>query len=226
GGPVGHDERDIGVVVQVLDDRPQLRSEGIHQDRGHIAQALSAAHPLPCAFCPLPFFRTRIHLRRRQHIMAARKKATKGRAKSARRGAARRSKKASRGPKKPAGLRLSLLAPSLTVDDVAKSMAWYCDIVGFKVTQRWENDGRLLGVELEAGDVAIYLSQEDGAKGPRIKGQGLRIYWYTKQNVDRIAEGIKARGGHLITEPKDEWGVRSFSLAHPTGFLITVSSEP
>jgi len=154
------------------------------------------------------------------------KKATKSKAKSVRKGAAKRSAKAPRAAKKPSGLRLSLLAPSLTVDDVAKSLVWYTDILGFKVTQRWENEGRLMGVELEAGDVVVYLSQEDGAKGPRVKGQGLRIYWYTKENIDRIADGIKARGGHLVSEPKDEWGVRSFSLVDPTGFLITVSTEP
>ena len=119
-----------------------------------------------------------------------------------------------------------MLAPSLTVDNVTQSIAWYSETLGFKVTQRWEQDGKLLGVELEAGDVLVYLSQEDGAKGPRIKGQGMRLYWYTKQNVDKIAAGIRARGGHLSSEPKDEWGVRAFSLVDPTGYLITISTVP
>ena len=162
--------------------------------------------------------------------MAARKKAkkaTKGKAKSARKSAAKRSAKPSRSAKAPSGLRLSQLAPSLTVDDVAKSVVWYSDTLGFKVTQEWRSDdGKLRGVELKAGDVVVYLSQEDGAKGPRIKGQGLRLYWYTKQNVDSIANGIRARGGHLSSEPKDEWGVRAFSLVDPTGYLITISTEP
>ena len=158
--------------------------------------------------------------------MAARKKAKKSKAK------AKSVKKSARRSKKPArkssssGLRLSQLAPSLTVDNVTQSIAWYSETLGFKVTQRWEQDGKLLGVELEAGDVLIYLSQEDGAKGPRIKGQGMRLYWYTKQSVDKIADGIRARGGHLQSEPKDEWGVRAFSLVDPTGYLITISTVP
>ena len=159
--------------------------------------------------------------------MAARKKAKKGKAKSAR-SSAKRSAKASRKSKsKTSALRFSLLAPSLTVDNVAQSIAWYKDTIGFKVTQEWRgDDGVLRGVELEAGDVVVYLSQEDGAKGPRIKGQGMRLYWYTKQNVDKIAAAIRSRGGHLASEPKDEWGVRSFSLVDPTGYLITISTEP
>jgi len=157
----------------------------------------------------------------------AKKKSTKvkAKAKTVRKSPAKRSAKKA-GTSTSSGFRLSLLAPSLTVDDVAKSLEWYTGTLGFKLGQKWENDGKLLGAELKAGDVVVYLSQENGAKGPRIKGQGLRFYWYTKQNVDKIAAGIQARGGHLTSEPKDEYGVRSFSLVDPTGYLITVSTEP
>ena len=160
--------------------------------------------------------------------MAARRKAKKSKATATRKSAAKRSAKPARASKASgSGLRLSLLAPSLTVDDVPKSVTWYSGTLGFKVTQEWRaDDGKLRGVEMKAGDVLVYLSQEDGAKGPRIKGQGMRLYWYTKQNVDSIANGVRARGGHLASEPKDEWGVRAFSLVDPTGYLITISTEP
>lgn len=158
--------------------------------------------------------------------MAARRKTKKARAKSAKR-SVKRSTKAGKGTRAKAtrGFHLTKLAPSLTVDDLTRSLAWYTEMLGFKITQRWENEGRLLGAELKAGDVDVYLSQEDGSKGPRMKGQGFRLYWYTQQNVDQLADGIKARGGHLTSEPKDEWGVRSFSLVDPTGYLITISTE-
>jgi uncharacterized glyoxalase superfamily protein PhnB len=162
--------------------------------------------------------------------MAARKKATKkkaakaAKAKTARKGAAKRSAKPARAKAKR-GFHLAKLAPSLTVDDLAKSLKYYTETLGFTITQRWENEGRLLGAELAAGDVDVYLSQEDGGKGPRLKGQGFRLYWYTNQNIDQIADGIKARGGMLASEPKDEWGVRAFSIVDPTGYLITISSE-
>jgi uncharacterized glyoxalase superfamily protein PhnB len=158
--------------------------------------------------------------------MAARRKPKKAKARSAKRSVKRSVKSA--GParaKTTRGFHLTRLAPSLTVDDLTKSLVWYTEMLGFKITQRWENEGRLLGVELKAGDVDIYLSQEDGSKGPRMKGQGFRLYWYTQRNIDQMADGIKARGGHLTSEPKDEWGVRSFSLVDPTGYLITISSE-
>jgi uncharacterized glyoxalase superfamily protein PhnB len=103
---------------------------------------------------------------------------------------------------------------------------WYCHVLGCAVTDRWEEKGTLRGAELSAGRFKIYLGQDDWQKGrDRSKGQGLRLYWYTNQDVDRVAAGIKARGGTLGSEPRDEWGVRSFSLDDPSGYKITISSE-
>jgi uncharacterized glyoxalase superfamily protein PhnB len=142
--------------------------------------------------------------------------------------AKRASAKAARATKKrPAskGLPLASLAPTLTQNDLMQSLAWYGDVLGFVVGQRWEREGALVGAELKAGNVTVYLSQEDGKMGDRIKGQGFRLYWYTDENIDQIAGRIKAKGGTLASEPKDEWGVRSFNLEDPTGYKITVSSQ-
>lgn len=138
---------------------------------------------------------------------------------------ARKAAAAKKSGKSSGGFRLTTLAPGQTVNDINQSVAWYRDVLGFTVAQRWENEGVLRGVELKAGEVTVYLSQEDGAKGERVKGVGFRLYWYTDQNIDQIAEGIKNRGGTLASEPKDEWGSRSFSLEDPTGYKITVSSN-
>jgi uncharacterized glyoxalase superfamily protein PhnB len=157
---------------------------------------------------------------------AAVKKSTAKPARAKKATAAKKSSKTSpKSNKKSTGFQLTSLAPSLTVNDVNQSLAWYRDVLGFTVTQRWEGDGVLRGVELKAGDVTLYLSQEDGAKGERVKGVGFRLYWYTDQNIDKIAAGITSRGGTLASEPKDEWGVRAFSLDDPTGYKITVSSN-
>jgi uncharacterized glyoxalase superfamily protein PhnB len=123
-------------------------------------------------------------------------------------------------------LQLTSQAPSLTVDDIAQSLAWYSDVLGFTVKDRWEHpEGNLVGGELQAGPVTIYLGRDDWKKGrDRTKGEGVRIYWYTNQDIDALAAGIKSRGGTLSTEPKDEWGSRSFTIDDPTGYKITISS--
>jgi uncharacterized glyoxalase superfamily protein PhnB len=94
------------------------------------------------------------------------------------------------------------LAVSLTVKDLPKSLAWYRDVIGFAVTKTHEREGKLIAVSLKAGEVRILLSQDDGGKGlDRSKGAGFSLQLTTEQNVDEIAERVRAQTGALDTEP-------------------------
>jgi uncharacterized glyoxalase superfamily protein PhnB len=151
--------------------------------------------------------------------MATRKK-TKARTKTA--PAAKRP--ARRARPAPTGLTLSGVAPSFTVNDVEKSIAWYRDVLGLVVKDRWEHEGKLMGVEMQAGGVTFMLGQDDWKKGrDRVKGEGFRLYSETTQDADRLAAQIKARGGTLAQEPRDEsWGARVFSVEDPDGYKISI----
>ncbi|MFI5184196.1 MAG: VOC family protein [Vicinamibacteria bacterium] len=129
--------------------------------------------------------------------------------------------------KEPETLRLRSASPGFTVGDIEKSLAWYRDVLGCTVGDRWERDGKLAGVEVVAGSVTFILGQDDWKKGrDRIKGQGLNIYCTTAQKVDLLAAQIKALGGTLLQEPRDQpWGTRDFAVADPDGFKITIGSE-
>jgi len=129
--------------------------------------------------------------------------------------------------RQPATLRLQSAAPSFTVNDIEKSLAWYRDVLRFTVKERWEHEGKLLGVELMAGTVTFMLGQDDWKKGrDRVKGEGFRIYCTTGGDVDRLAEQIKASGGTLTQEPRDQsWGTRDFAVADPDGFKITIAAD-
>jgi lactoylglutathione lyase len=124
-------------------------------------------------------------------------------------------------------LRLTSTSPSLTVNDVHKSLAWYRDVLGFTPGERWEHEGKLLGVEMNAGAASFMIGQDDWKKGrDRVKGAGVRFYCSTDQDIDRLASRIKANGGTLAQEPKDQpWGTRDFSIDDPDGYKITIGNE-
>jgi len=154
------------------------------------------------------------------------KTATKARAKA--RTATRsttRAKKTAPKRTQTKGFALRTVAPSFTVADVDKSLTWYRDVMGFTVGQRWEDKGKLMGAELTAGPVLFMIGQDDWQKGRnREKGVGFRLYCQTDQDIDRMAAGIKARGGTLAQEPRDEeWGGRAFTVDDPDGFKITIT---
>ena len=120
------------------------------------------------------------------------------------------------------------LAASLTVNDLAKSLAWYCDVAGFAVDRRYERGERLVAVALRAGDIKLLLTQDDGAQGTdRQKGVGFSLQFTTAQDVDEVAARIRNSGGVLAAEPMDApHGARVFRLADPDGFKLVISSPP
>jgi lactoylglutathione lyase len=152
-------------------------------------------------------------------------KTKKAPAKAAAKRSSAKSAKAKSG--KNEGLRLTSVSPSLTVNDIEKSLAWYRDVLGFTVDQRWESDGKLMGAEVKAGSVVFMIGQDDWKKGrDRIKGVGVRIYCDTDQDIDRLAAQIKANGGMLAQEPKDQpWGMRDLAIDDPDGYKITIAKE-
>ncbi len=118
------------------------------------------------------------------------------------------------------------IAASLTVNDIHASLAWYCDVVGFTIGQKFEREGRLRAVSLRAGAVSLLIGQDDFAKGhDRVKGQGFSLQITTAQNIDEVANRIRANGGSLALEPTDtRWGSRTFSVRDPDGFTLVISS--
>jgi len=127
----------------------------------------------------------------------------------------------------PATFEARSLNASLTVKDLPASLAWYHDVLGFAVDTRYEREGKLLAVSLQAGDVRLLINQDDGAKGfDRAKGEGFSLQLITEQNIDELAGRIKAQGGTLDTEPADmPWGARMFRLHDPDGFKFVISDD-
>jgi catechol 2,3-dioxygenase-like lactoylglutathione lyase family enzyme len=127
---------------------------------------------------------------------------------------------------RPETLRLRELSVALTVDDLARSMRFYTEALGFTVKQRWEREGKLMGVMLLAGDCELGLAQDDWAKGrDRKKGIGFRIYAGTTQNLEALAARIRAQGVEAVGPKKESWGARTVSVTDPDGFQITIHSE-
>jgi uncharacterized glyoxalase superfamily protein PhnB len=146
--------------------------------------------------------------------------------KSKRRAPGRRAPK--RRPRRsPESLRLRSMAASFTVNDVERSIAWYRDVLGFTVGERWESGGQLHGIQMKAGRCDLMLNQDDFAKGrDRPKGAGCRLWVSTVQDIDALAARIKATGWRLDREPYETpWGDWVFAVADPDGYKVTFIQE-
>ena len=124
-------------------------------------------------------------------------------------------------------VQISGIVPTLTVDDLQKSITFY-EALGFTIDERWEEKGTLLGVMLRAGKTQIGLNQDDWKEGrDRKKGIGVRLSISTTPgHVDEIAKRARNAGVPLESDPHDtDWNSRAFELSDPSGFLLTIFSE-
>jgi lactoylglutathione lyase len=124
-------------------------------------------------------------------------------------------------------LRLRSFEPTFTVNDIERSVQFYTGVLGFIVIEEMTDGAALKGALLKAGVSTLGLSQDDWAKGrDRQKGEGVRIWCRTAQDIDAMAKRITAAGGRLAEDPKNQpWGVRSLSVKDPDGFLLTIYRE-
>lgn len=118
------------------------------------------------------------------------------------------------------------LSVTLTANDLERSIRFYTEGLGFTIKDRYEDDGKLVGVMLEAGRVSLGLSQDDFAKGrDRVKGVGMGFHLVTDQDLEPVAEHVRAAG---ITFEQElgplPWGPPGFTLRDPDGFRITVAN--
>ena len=126
--------------------------------------------------------------------------------------------------REPATLRLRSYMPGLTVSDLDRSIRFYTGPLGFIVGERWSEGGVVRGVSLKAGACGLGLSQDDWSKGrDRRKGEGVRIWCETGQDITALASRIKATGERLTEDVTElSWGGRSIAIDDPDGYHLTI----
>ena len=113
----------------------------------------------------------------------------------------------------------SMMAGSATVfvvSDIAASLAYYRDVLGFEVT--FEYGAPLSYACLCRDEVALHLLA--AARTKRLPGQGgLCIF---VRDVDRIYAELTGRGARPINRPEDrDYGMRDFDIVDADGNQLT-----
>lgn len=134
-------------------------------------------------------------------------------------------------------MHFNALIPELAVTDCAKSLAFYCDILGFDIAyQRLEEGFAFLTfgaaqLMLDRADIGRTFAADGGVlHHPFGRGQNLQI---SAKSIDLLIAALVKNNVALTLEPEEKWyrqdghelGVRQFIVADPDGYLLRFSQS-
>jgi len=120
-------------------------------------------------------------------------------------------------PAERAGNRFEHLVPVLNVADLARSLAYYVDGLGFE--KQWEYGEPPTFAAIRRDQVQIFLSQED----PKRLAGSLSIF---VQDVDALYADYRNSGAVILRPPTDfPWGVRGMDLEDPDGHRLRMTGD-
>jgi lactoylglutathione lyase len=110
--------------------------------------------------------------------------------------------------------------PILQVADLARSLRFYRDLLGFELTYRFPEDGDPVFVSLEVPGGTVGLAAGDGP----VESASTAIFAYT-DDVDAAFAALRAAGATVVAEPADQpWGERLASVADPDGYTVHIAA--
>ena len=119
-----------------------------------------------------------------------------------------------------------LLGPdfiSLQVRDLPASRAFYTEVLGFAVDERFDTADFVL---FDTTTIPFGLAQAQTRSAQTLQlGAGVAI-WLDCDNVDEMHTKLKAAGATLLREPFDGPFGRTMVFADPDGYRITANKNP
>lgn len=117
------------------------------------------------------------------------------------------------------------LVPLLFVEDIARSVGFYRDQLGFTMTEKWEPGGKLGWCRLARGGATLMLQQaceEDSPAAGRGRGVG---FFFLCDDADAIHIELCASG--LLLDPPTVafYGMKQLFLKDPDGYELCFQSR-
>jgi len=120
---------------------------------------------------------------------------------------------------------VSGVAPLMQVFDMRKSVAWYCDVLGFELVHKHEPEGHLHWAMLKLGGAVVMLNskyepENQPAQPEPALGREDSTLYFGCDDVDRAYEEVRKKWNE-VKEPKTAYyGMRQMYLTDPDGFVL------
>jgi uncharacterized glyoxalase superfamily protein PhnB len=125
---------------------------------------------------------------------------------------------------------LNTLTPNLVVADVARSVAFYCDVLGFAIETTVPEAAPYVFASVKSGGVGIFLNAPEPAYAeyPAFKDRpigGTLTLFIEVDGIDRWHASLKETVKIVMPLEHKWYGVTEFAIADPDGYLITFAER-
>ena len=111
--------------------------------------------------------------------------------------------------------------PLLYVSDMERSRAFYCDQLGFTLTERWDPDGKFswCSMSMEGATIMLQLAEPDDLEC-LAKGNSDVALFFLCEDVDDLYEQFQGRGVDVPPPTEAFYGMRQLTVVDPDGRRI------
>jgi uncharacterized glyoxalase superfamily protein PhnB len=123
------------------------------------------------------------------------------------------------------------VTPNLIVSDIARSTAFYRDVLGFSVTATVPDSAPFVFVWLQRGGVSVFLNVADAAKedlptvASRAVGGTMTMFITleaetTEAGVDALFASVESKARVLMPLKNQFYGMREFAIEDPDSYVL------
>jgi uncharacterized glyoxalase superfamily protein PhnB len=123
------------------------------------------------------------------------------------------------------------VTPNLIVSDIARSTAFYKDVLGFSVTATVPDAAPFVFVWLQRGGVSVFLNVAEAARedlptvAARAVGGTMSMFitleaQTTDEGVDALFRSVDGKARVLMPLKNQFYGMREFAIEDPDGYLL------
>ena len=126
--------------------------------------------------------------------------------------------------------RFTSVTPNLLVRDVAKSVAFYRDVLGFTMGETVPDKPPFVFVWMKHGEVSVFLNdikaaEHDYPPAATLPPGGTAALFFIISDVDGYHATLAPRA-HVIMPLKTQfYGMREFAVTDPDGHIITFAER-
>jgi len=120
-------------------------------------------------------------------------------------------------------MNLKGFAPLLNVESVSRSISFYRDHLGFRVSQEWEDDGRVRWASLEAASIRLMLNEPhdvDSDDRRTRRAYEDAVFYFTIEDVDSFYAHLMNSGVSVGAIANEHYGMREFYVRDPDGYEL------